>query len=195
MTSHIRNRARAGLALALAGVALAVALGAAAALAAPRASSRPAPVKIASAHSSRLHETILVTSGSGRTLYHLTPESARHILCVGACTKLWPPLLVRSRHVQLKAGAGVHGHLSIVARPDGRLQAAFDGMPLYTFARDHHRGDANGQGFLHVWFVLPTVHSRNRPPAHSTGNPIPQHNGGDMDGDNNGAPSDGDGNQ
>ncbi|MEO8968157.1 MAG: hypothetical protein ABI355_11095 [Solirubrobacteraceae bacterium] len=173
MTNHIRSSARAGLALALAGVALAVALGAAAALAAPRASSRPAPVTIASAHSSLLHETILVTSGSGRTLYHLKPESARHILCTSACAKLWPPLLVRSRQVQLKAGAGVHGHLSIVARPDGRLQAAFDGMPLYTFARDHRRGDANGQGFLHVWFVLPTGQSRTGPPGARHGQPDP----------------------
>ncbi|MGH2915847.1 MAG: COG4315 family predicted lipoprotein [Solirubrobacteraceae bacterium] len=191
MTKPIRHGGRAGLALTLAGLVLVFALSAGAKLAAARASQRPLPVTVTATHSSRLHETILVASGSGRTLYHLVPESAHHILCIGACAKLWPPLLVKSAHPQLKAGSGVHGHLSIVRRPDGKLQVAFDGMPLYTFARDHRRGDVNGQGFGGVWFVLRTSHATTS----STGNPIPQHNGGDMDGDNNGAPSDGDGNQ
>ena len=189
MTRHIRHGSRTGLALTLAGLALTFALGAGAALA--HASGRPASVTVKAAHSARLHQTILAAPGSGRTLYHLVPESAHHIVCTGACAKLWPPLLVTSRHAQLKAGAGVHGHLSIVRRPDGKLQVAFNEMPLYTFARDHHRGDVNGQGFGGVWFVLRASHAR----ISGMGNPIPQHNGGDMDGDNNGAPSDGDGNQ
>jgi len=114
-----------------------------------------------------------VISISGRTLYHLAPESSHHILCAGRCVSLWSPVQARSHHTQLKAGAGVGGHLSVVHRPDGRSQVAFDGMPLYTFARDHRAGDVNGQGFAHVWFV---VGLRRTPGA---GNPIPQHNGGD----------------
>ncbi len=73
MTHPIRHSIRAGLALTLAGLAFVLALGAAAAVA---STSGRTPVSVAAAHSSRLHETILVTSGSGRTLYHLTPESA-----------------------------------------------------------------------------------------------------------------------
>jgi predicted lipoprotein with Yx(FWY)xxD motif len=193
MTNFIRPSARAGVALAVAGVALTLAL-TAAAMAVAHSGRRPSPVTVAAAHSSKLHQTILVTPRSGRTLYHLVPESARHIVCTGACAKLWPPLLIQSRHTQLRAGTGVHGRLSIARRPDGKLQATFNGMPLYTFAGDPRRGDVNGQGFKHVWFVLParaTTRS-STPPA---GNPISQHNGGDMDSDNNGAPSDGDGNQ
>ena len=96
--------------------------------------------------------------------------------------------------MKLAAGTGVHGRLTIVRRPDGKLQVAFNRMPLYTFADDHRRGDVNGQGFVNVWFVLPDRQSSaaTSPPA---ANPIPQNNGGDMDSDNNGAPSDGDGNQ
>jgi predicted lipoprotein with Yx(FWY)xxD motif len=115
------------------------------------------------------------------------PESAHHIICTGACAKLWLPLLVPSRSTRLLAANGVHGRLSIVRRPSGTLQVAFNGLPLYTFARDHRPGDVNGQGFGGVWFVLV------QRAAHPAG--IPQHNGGDMDGDNNGGPSDGDGNQ
>jgi predicted lipoprotein with Yx(FWY)xxD motif len=152
------------------------------------ASSRTS-VRVGASHSARLHETILVKS-DGRTLYHLEPESARHIICTSACAKLWPPLLVSSRGTRLLASSGVHGRLSIVRRPDGKLQAALSGLPLYTFARDHRPGDVNGQGFGGVWFVLV-----QRTDHHAAAGGIPQHNGGDMDGDNNGAPSDGDGSQ
>jgi predicted lipoprotein with Yx(FWY)xxD motif len=152
------------------------------------ASSRTT-VRVGASHSARLHETILVGAG-GRTLYHLAPESTRHIICTGACAKLWPPLLVRSHSTNLLASRGVHGRLSIVRRPDGKLQAALNGLPLHTFAGDHRPGDVNGQGFGGVWFVLV-----QRAGHHATAGGIPQNNGGDMDGDNNGAPSDGDGNQ
>lgn len=146
-------------------------------------------VRVGASYSARLHETILVNS-AGRTLYHLDTESARHIVCTGACARLWPPLLAGSATTQLLASHGVHGRLSLVRRPDGLAQVAFDGLPLYTFARDHRAADVNGQGFDGVWFVLAQL-----PARHVTASGIPQSNGGDMDGDNNGAPSDGDGNR
>jgi predicted lipoprotein with Yx(FWY)xxD motif len=169
--------------------ALAALAGALALTAGSAGASSRSTVHVGVSRSARLHETILVNA-HGRTLYHLKPESARHIICTGACAKLWPPLLVPSRSARLLGSRAVRGRLSIVRRPDGKLQAALDGMPLYTFARDHRAGDVNGQGFDGVWFVLvqPTAH-------HTTGGGIPQHNGGDMDADNNGAPSDGDGNR
>lgn len=184
-TIHPKRSSRAaGLLAITAGLALTAALALAASAAG--ASSR-ATVRVHASHSARLDETILVNNG-GRTLYYLKTESARHIICTGACAKLWPPLLVRSRGTRLLASSSVRGRLSIVRRPDGKLQAALNDRPLYTFARDHRAGDVNGQGFGGVWFVLV---QRVAQPAGG----IPQHNGGDMDGDNNGAPSDGDGNQ
>jgi predicted lipoprotein with Yx(FWY)xxD motif len=152
------------------------------------ATARPI-VRVGVSHNARLHEPILVNS-AGRTLYHLVPESARHIICTGACAKLWPPLLVPSRDARLVASSAVRGRLSIVRRPGGGLQAALNGLPLYTFARDHRPGEVKGQGFGGVWFVLV-----QRAAHHPAAGGIPQHNGGDMDGDNNGAPSDGDGNR
>jgi predicted lipoprotein with Yx(FWY)xxD motif len=168
---HKRPAWAAGLLAITAGMALTAALTLAASAAG--ASSRPS-VRVGARHSARLHETILVNA-AGRTLYHLEPESARHIICTGACAKLWPPLLVSSRGTRLLASSGVHGRLSIVRRPDGKLQAALNGLPLYTFARDHRPGDVNGQGFGGVWFVLvqPAAH-------HGAAGGIPQHNRGDM---------------
>jgi predicted lipoprotein with Yx(FWY)xxD motif len=185
-THHKRPSWAGGLLSITAGLALTAVLALTASAAG--ASSRTI-VRVGVSHSTRLHETILVNS-RGRTLYHLKPESARHIICTGSCAKLWPPLLVPSRATILRASTGVHGRLSIVRRPDGKLQAALGGLPLYTFARDHRAGDVKGQGFGGVWFVLA---QRAAHPAAAGG--IPQDNGGDMDGDNNGAPSDGDGNQ
>jgi predicted lipoprotein with Yx(FWY)xxD motif len=182
-THHKRPAWDAGLLAIAAGLAVTAALALAASAAG--ASSRTS-VRVGASHSARLQETILVNT-AGRTLYHLKPESARHIICTGACAKLWPPLLVSSRGTRLLGASGVHGRLSIVRRPDGKLQAALNGLPLYTFARDHRPGDVNGQGFGGVWFVLV-----QRASHHTAAGGIPQHNGGDMDGDNNGAASDGD---
>jgi predicted lipoprotein with Yx(FWY)xxD motif len=197
ITTHQNRLAwAAGLLAITAGLALTAVLALAASAAG--ASSR-ASMRVGASHSARLHETILVNSG-GRTLYHLKPESARHIICTGACARLWPPLLVRSRATSLLASSGVHGRLSLVRRPDGKLQVALNGLPLYTFARDRRPGDVRGQGFGGVWFVLaqrPAHHAAaaSPPTVPPTSGGIPQHDGGDMDGDNNGAPSDGDGNR
>jgi predicted lipoprotein with Yx(FWY)xxD motif len=163
ITTHYKRPAWVARLLAItAGLALTAALALAASTA--RASSRTT-VRVGASHSARLHETILVNA-AGRTLYHLKPESAHHIICTGACAKLWPPLLVPSRATRLLASSGVRGRLSIVRRPDGKLQAALNGLPLYTFARDHRPGDVNGQGFGGVWFVL-----AQRPAHHATAPP------------------------
>lgn len=140
ITTHQKRPSWAqGLLVITAGLALTAALALAASAAG--ASSR-ATVRVGASHSARLHERILVTAG-GRTLYHLTPESSRHIICTGACAKLWPPLLVPSRSTRLLAASGAHGRLSLVRRPDGNLQAALSGLPLYTFAGDPRPGDGN----------------------------------------------------
>jgi predicted lipoprotein with Yx(FWY)xxD motif len=95
---------------------------------------------------------VLVNS-QGRTLYHLTTESATKISCTGPCASTWPPLTVASGQ-QPQAGAGVTGTLTAVDRPDGTKQAAFDGQPLYTYSGDSKTGDTNGEGIGGVWHVI-----------------------------------------
>ena len=52
-----------------------------------------------------------------------------------------------------KAGDGVPGTLSTFARPDGSMQVAYNGIPLYYFAKDTKAGDVTGQGVGGKWFV------------------------------------------
>lgn len=106
---------------------------------------------VRAARNAHLGKTILVDA-HGRTLYHRKDETSGHFVCVGSCTSLWPPLTVRSRSA-LHAG-GMKG-LTAVRRPEGTLQVAYRGEPLYRFANDRKAGDANGQGFLNVWFAIP----------------------------------------
>jgi predicted lipoprotein with Yx(FWY)xxD motif len=133
--------------------ALALALGAA--FAAMALASSPATV--GSASSTALGERVLVNA-KGRTLYVLTPETSRHLLCTSSeCLKFWPPLTVPSRGTKLVRGAGVHGRLGILQRKNGVLQVTLNGLPLYRFAEDRASGEVNGQnfkGFGGIWHVL-----------------------------------------
>jgi predicted lipoprotein with Yx(FWY)xxD motif len=54
-----------------------------------------------------------------------------------SCTGLWPPVLASDDDKDA-------GKFSIVKRPDGRKQWAYDGFALYTSVLDHRPGDVNG---------------------------------------------------
>jgi len=95
----------------------------------------------------------VLVDGQGRTLYHLTKESATNIICTGQCASTWPPLMVPSGQ-QPQKGAGVTGTFTVVMRPDGSAQAAVNGYPLYTYSGDTKAGDTHGQGVGGVWFAL-----------------------------------------
>jgi predicted lipoprotein with Yx(FWY)xxD motif len=114
-------------------------------------------VTIGAASNAKLNEKLLVNA-QGRTLYVLTPETAKHLLCKSSeCLKFWPPLTVASRATKLKLGTGAHGKLGILRRSNGLLQVTLNGLPLYRFAEDHASGEANGQnfkGFGGTWHVL-----------------------------------------
>ena len=50
-------------------------------------------------------------------------------------------------------GAGVTGALTTFARPDGTMQVAINGFPLYYYSGDTKAGDTTGQGKFGKWFV------------------------------------------
>jgi predicted lipoprotein with Yx(FWY)xxD motif len=114
-------------------------------------------ITVTSASNSLLGEQITVDA-QGRTLYALSPETTRHLLCKSSrCLTFWPPLTVRSSKAKLKAGPGVHGHLAILRRSNGVLQVTLRGLPLYHYSGDHAKGEANGQSihsFGGTWHVL-----------------------------------------
>jgi len=150
-----------------------VALAATAAVAAVASVAGAAAVSrvVGEASNSMLNHTVVVDV-HGRTLYALHPETTHRLLCRSrACFETWPPLLVHSANVTLAAGHGVEGHLGLLHRHDGKLQVTLRGMPLYRFAGDNAKGQANGEGiktFGGTWHAVPAgTHSTNTPPTNT----------------------------
>jgi predicted lipoprotein with Yx(FWY)xxD motif len=116
---------------------------------------------VSASHNSRLHASILVNA-QGRTLYVLSPESTHHLLCTSrACLSAWPPLTV-SHSARLSEGSGVHGSLGVLRR-GGSEQITLNGMPLYLFAGDRGRGEANGEGLSSFGGTWHAVLASGRP--------------------------------
>jgi len=86
---------------------------------------------------------VLVDS-DGKALYTYDQEASGKLVCTSAaCTSFWKPLTTSSAKPNAGAGAG---RIGVVKRPDGSMQVAVDGRPLYTFAEDQP-GKATGDGF------------------------------------------------
>lgn len=80
--------------------------------------------------------------------------------CVGDCLVLWPSV---PGDPLPAAGTGVDARLiGSFRRPDGKVQATYNGWPLYYFAEDFIAGDINGHQFEEFggdWYlVTPTGH-------------------------------------
>ena len=91
----------------------------------------------------------ILVNADGMTLYVFdrdVPNSGRSA-CVGHCTRLWEPALVRK---EMQAGS----RFTIVMREDGSRQWAYEGKPLYLYAGDRLPGDQHGDKFKNVWHVV-----------------------------------------
>ena len=93
-----------------------------------------------------------LTGEGGKTLYTFKPDSANTSTCTAGCATTWPPFTASAQDT-LKAGAGVSGKLTTFARPDGTMQVAYNGVPIYYFSGDAKAGETNGQGVIGKWFV------------------------------------------
>jgi predicted lipoprotein with Yx(FWY)xxD motif len=91
---------------------------------------------------------VLRTFDLAKPLYTRDGDKAGAPACLGRCAVAWPPLRVSAR-------ARPVGRWTVVTRPDKVRQWAFDGKPVYTFARDTD-SRATGDGSGGVWHLLPT---------------------------------------
>jgi predicted lipoprotein with Yx(FWY)xxD motif len=85
------------------------------------------------------------------TLYALSVEKQGHFICTNSqCLAVWHPVTGKP--------SGSISSLGTVTRPDGSVQAAYKGKPLYTFASDTAAGQAKGEGFkdVGVWHAVTT---------------------------------------
>ncbi|WP_404992006.1 hypothetical protein [Cupriavidus pauculus] len=97
--------------------------------------------------------TVKVTGGvltdpQGLTLYTFDrdPANGGKSVCNGMCATNWPPLLA-------EPGKTASGKYSVITRDDGTRQYAYNGMPLYRFAKDAKPGDRTGDNVNNVWHV------------------------------------------
>ena len=81
----------------------------------------------------------VLTDAEGYTLYWYSPDTATASKCAGSCTVSWPPI-----GGPAIAGNDVTGQLGAIVRPDGSLQATYDGHPLYAASKDLVPGQAKG---------------------------------------------------
>jgi predicted lipoprotein with Yx(FWY)xxD motif len=120
------------------------------AVAVPMALARGSKTVAGEATAPSLHKTVL-TNTKGLTLYTLSGEKNGKFICTGSCLKSWPPLLVA-------AGTTPKGpvKLGTIKRPEGKTQVTFKGAPVYTFAGDSKKGEANGEGLrdVGVWHAV-----------------------------------------
>jgi predicted lipoprotein with Yx(FWY)xxD motif len=97
----------------------------------------------------------ILVDASGRTLYMLTADKNGKSSCSGQCASFWPPLIVSGSHI---TATGVKASLlGTTTRSDGKLQATYNGHPLYRFLKDTKAGQTNGQGlnvFGGRWWLL-----------------------------------------
>jgi predicted lipoprotein with Yx(FWY)xxD motif len=83
---------------------------------------------------------------NGMTLYVFKKDQKGVSNCYDDCAKYWPPYVAA-------AGAAPEGNLTLVARKDGSMQWAKDGMPLYFWTGDQEKGDTTGNGVQGVWLA------------------------------------------
>ena len=83
----------------------------------------------------------------GLTLYTLDRDASGKSTCNGACEQTWSPV-----RAPALANASL-GDWSAIRRDDGTRQWAYQGKPLYTFARDAKAGDIGGDGADAVWHI------------------------------------------
>lgn len=88
----------------------------------------------------------VLTDAEGMTLYTLQTDPKGRSECYGRCAAAWPPALAPEG---LKPG----GRIGMVVRKDGTRQLAYDGRPLYGWAKATKPGDVGGHDVGEVWFV------------------------------------------
>ena len=120
-----------------------------------------------------INGTAVVTDAQGMTLYWFVPDTSTASKCTGSCATYWP--LVTGT---VTAGSGVTGTLGTITRPDGTIQATYDGHPLYTYVGDTAPGQAKGNGKNlsgGVWYEMTVSGAK---PATGTSGSTPTSTGG-----------------
>lgn len=117
-------------------------------------------VRIGTSTSTSVSQPFLVDQ-TNRAVYLFTQDdpTSGTSACNADCEKTWLPVFVKGTPT---AGPGVEtSMLGTITREDGKMQASYNGWPLYYYSGDRGAGMRNGQGVDNSWFLVS-----------ATGNPI-----------------------
>ena len=92
---------------------------------------------------------MVLTDPKGMTLYTFANDKSGMSNCTaGKCLQNWPPYSASTQTGTFPE------NITVIKRPDGTLQYAWKGMPLYYFIKDKDSGDSYGNGVASVWSVV-----------------------------------------
>jgi predicted lipoprotein with Yx(FWY)xxD motif len=86
---------------------------------------------------------MVLANAQGKTIYWFAIDTATMSNCNGSCATFWPPVLGKA--VAASGTSLMHG-FGTITRTDGKVQATYNGHPLYTFVSDSATGQINGNG-------------------------------------------------
>ena len=97
-------------------------------------------------HSRAFKGQVYVMYQDHMSLYTYDRDQVGVSNCKDECATNWVPAL-------LDAGTQLVESYTLIKRADGKMQAAFRGMPLYLYSKDQVPGDINGDGIDSVWHL------------------------------------------
>jgi predicted lipoprotein with Yx(FWY)xxD motif len=95
----------------------------------------------------------VLVNAEGYTLYWYSRDvkGSGTSACTGQCLITWPAVTGKPAAV---SGIKLNGVLGTIIRPDGIVQATYNGYPLYTYVGDNGPGVTAGNGVGGVWHVI-----------------------------------------
>jgi predicted lipoprotein with Yx(FWY)xxD motif len=98
-------------------------------------SRQPAATTLVQAVKAGAFGTVLA-NGRNQVFYYWDKEKSGQVKCTGTCAVQWPPVIVAKNVMVPATIAGIAGKFSVVMRPDGTHQLAFNHRPLYRYIGD-----------------------------------------------------------
>jgi predicted lipoprotein with Yx(FWY)xxD motif len=97
----------------------------------------------------------ILVGPTGMTLYTFKDDEPGVSNCTGGCLEHWPALTVDSADAEIVHDVRLPGEFGTIEREDdGTFQVTYNGWPLYYYAEDTARGDANGEGAGDKWYTV-----------------------------------------
>jgi len=132
----------------------------------PNGPGNAAPVTVL--ESARIGGVTVLASSRGFTVYWFARDTETTSACTGSCALYWPPVPGPA-----VGGPGVTGRLATITRPDGTIQATYDGHPLYTATADTTPGQAQGNNLDASGGIWHEITVPGPPPLPSGSSPGP----------------------